>query len=175
MEYPAFIMMDSGYLKKQSSVNSIVHEIGHQWLYNIIGNDQIKEAWLDEGLNSYLQEGVLHSKAEVEQRMIDDYNYLTITIKNTSKEPLNLSLPDYNNWSSYYNSQYTRAKLMVYSLNKKMGDELFDEFLKLYYKKYSFKIARTQDFIDTAQEVYGKDLTYFFDSWINQDELPQLN
>lgn len=175
MEYPAFIMMDSGYLKKQSSVNSIVHEIGHQWLYNIIGNDQIKEAWLDEGLNSYLQEGVLHSKAEVEQRMIDDYNYLTITIKNTSKEPLNLSLPDYNNWSSYYNSQYTRAKLMVYSLNKKMGDELFDEFLKLYYKKYSFKIAKTQDFIDTAQEVYGKDLTYFFDSWINQDELPQLN
>ncbi len=171
MEYPTFIMMDSGYLKKAESVNSIVHEIGHQWLYNIIGNDQIKEAWLDEGLNSYLQEGVLYSKSQIEQRIKKNYYDLI----NLQIQPLSSTLSDYSNWSSYYNSQYTRAKIMIYSLNKKMGDEKFDEFLKLYYKKYNFKVAKTQDFIDTAQEVYGQDLTEFFDGWINQSVLPELN
>lgn len=171
MEYPTFIMMDSGYLKKAESVNSIVHEIGHQWLYNIIGNDQIKEAWLDEGLNSYLQEGVLYSKSQIEQRIKKNYYDLI----NLQIQPLSSTLSDYGNWSSYYNSQYTRAKIMIYSLNKRMGDEKFNEFLKLYYKKYNFKIAKTQDFIDTAQEVYGQDLTEFFDGWINQSVLPELN
>lgn len=171
MEYPTFIMMDSGYLKKAESVNSIVHEIGHQWLYNIIGNDQIKEAWLDEGLNSYLQEGVLHSKSEINKQIEKDYYNLV----SKGVQPLSLSLSDYNDWASYYASQYTRAKVMIYSLNKIMGDEMFDEFLKLYYRKYNFKIAKTEDFIDTAQEVYGQDLTDFFDSWINQTEIPQLD
>lgn len=174
MEYPGFVMMDSGYLKKQESINSIAHEIGHQWLYNIIGNDQINEAWLDEGVNSYLQQGIFHSSSEIDKIMENEYNSLKQKLKDSPQKTLNLSLDEYDNWASYYNTQYIRAKLMIYSLNRKMGDEMFAQFLKTYYKKYNFKIATKYDFIATAEEVYGSNLHDFFNMWINSEDMPQL-
>lgn len=174
MEYPSFIMMDSNYLKIYSAKDVLTHEIGHQWFSNIIGNDQINEAWLDEGLNSYLQEKVLYSQEDIDKRFNTEYNLLENEFKNSSKKSLNLSLNQYDDLESYYNTQYVRAKLMIYSLNKKMGNEMFDTFLKTYYKKYAFKIVTTEDFISTAKEVYGNDLTYFFEKWISSDTLPNL-
>lgn len=171
MEYPSFIMMDSNYLKKYSSIS---HEIGHQWFSNIIGNDQINEAWLDEALNSYLQEKVLYSEKDIDKRFNEEYNLLEVKLSNSPKKGLNLSLSQYDDLSSYYNTQYIRGKLMIYSLNKKMGNELFDTFLKTYYKKYAFKTVTTEDFINTAEEVYGRSLKYFFERWIISDILPKL-
>ena len=31
----------------------VSHETGHQWFYNIVGSDEYKEMFLDEGMNSY--------------------------------------------------------------------------------------------------------------------------
>lgn len=174
MEYPAFIMVDSSYIKKSSSINSIVHEIGHQWFYNIIGNDQINEAWLDEGLNSYVQQKVLNQSEDIDKKLIEEYNLLKDNLKDVEQKSLNLTLGQYKDWNSYYNTQYIRGKIMIYSLNKKMGNELFDTFLKVYYKKYSFKTVTTEDFINTAEEVYGSDLSYFFEKWINYNTIPEL-
>lgn len=174
MEYPAFIMIDSGYLKKSSSINSIVHEIGHQWLYNIVGNDQINSAWLDEGLNSYLQNKFLYSDEELSKKINNDYTQLNSKIKSMYPKALNASLKEFNDWTSYYNIEYTRAELMLYSLNNKMGDELFDEFLKTYYRKYAFSTATATDFINTAEQIYNDSLSDFFKSWIYNANLPQL-
>jgi aminopeptidase N len=38
-----------------SSTRSIVHEVAHQWFYSLVGNDQGRDPWLDEGLASYVE------------------------------------------------------------------------------------------------------------------------
>ncbi len=174
MEYPSLIMMDSEYLQTSKDLSSIVHEVGHQWFYNIIGNDQINEAWIDEGLNSYLQEVVLYSEEEIDNRMNIQYNNLIEKLKDINKKNLNSNLKHYENWNSYYYVQYIRSKFMIYSLHQKMGSELFDTFLKTYYKKYAFKEVTSSEFIKTAEEVYGQNLTQFFKQWIENDKIPPL-
>ena len=34
--------------------STVAHEIGHQWFYNVVGNDQIDEPWLDESVTQYV-------------------------------------------------------------------------------------------------------------------------
>lgn len=55
MEYPGLVLISQNYLtrSKESLKEVIVHETAHQWFYGIIGDDEIDEGWIDEGLTSY--------------------------------------------------------------------------------------------------------------------------
>ena len=175
MEYPQMIFMDSDYLKENAYFNTLVHEVGHQWIYNIIGNDQIHDAWLDEGFTKFLEEGLYYDSESLHTKMLNDYNITAENLKRYEKNGLNHSLEHYSSWTQYYNVQYSRAKLMFYSLNLKMGSENFDDFLKEYYKKYSYKIVTREQFINEVETFYGESLTEFFDAWFSDGEMPPLH
>ena len=56
MEYPNLIMLDNTlYQRSESEYLELVtvHETAHQWWYGLVGNNQITDAWLDEGLTEY--------------------------------------------------------------------------------------------------------------------------
>ncbi len=174
MEYPQFIMLDSDYIKNSRSIISLAHEVSHQWFYNIIGNNQIKEAWIDEGLAVLLQEYIFYSDHEIDAQMKKTYANLSVNLKNIEDKTLLKDLSVYTKWSDYYNVQYLRSKLMFYNLKKLMGDEKFDEFLKKYYAEYSFKVVNKDSLVKTCEEIYGGSLDTFFDSWFNDFELPPM-
>lgn len=48
MEYPAVVITDG-------SDTVTRHETGHQWFYALVGNDQFREPWVDEGLTSFIE------------------------------------------------------------------------------------------------------------------------
>ena len=50
IEFPTHVMQGAG-----STTRSIVHELAHQWFYSLVGNDQARDPWLDEGLASYVE------------------------------------------------------------------------------------------------------------------------
>jgi hypothetical protein len=50
IEFPNHVMQGPGAAKR-----SIVHEVAHQWFYSLVGNDQGRDPWLDEGLASYAE------------------------------------------------------------------------------------------------------------------------
>ncbi len=49
IEYPNLVFEGPGVLRV------LAHEIGHQWFYSLVGNDQARDPWLDEGLATYVQ------------------------------------------------------------------------------------------------------------------------
>ncbi len=54
MEYPGLVL-------SQASATPVIHELGHQWFYGIVGDDEYTTPWLDEGFTDYatdLQRGV---------------------------------------------------------------------------------------------------------------------
>ena len=175
MEYPQIIFMDSDYLQKTTRANAtIAHEVAHQWFYNVIGNDQINEAWLDEGLAGLVQDLFLYSEEELEQHMRTNYTTLLSRLENIEKPIPGRNTKYYDSWNSYYNVEYLRPKIMLYELRKKMGYENFELFLKTYYNKYAFQTVSREDLLSTAEEVHGESLRSFFRAWLYQNEPPEM-
>ncbi len=172
--YPQVIFMDTTYIHDERAFKAIAKDVCHQWFYNIVGNDQINEAWLDEGLASLLQEYLFSDEAVIYGMMMEEHAKLSQLLNTMPNKSLLDDTGVYESWADYYNVQNTRSKLMFYALRLKIGSEKFEQFLKEYYYNYSFKIAHKEDMVSTASAVYGKDLAPFFREWIGNDKMPEL-
>ncbi len=69
---------------------------------------------------------------------------------------------------------YLRGGLTLHALRLTVGDEVFFEILKVYYDSYKFGNAATEDFIQVAEEVSGRELGELFDAWLYDEQLPPL-
>lgn len=69
---------------------------------------------------------------------------------------------------------YTGGKLLLYSLRREVDNEAFFVIPQAFLSRYRYTNASTFDFIDTANEISGRDLNEFFDSWLNQTDLPPV-
>jgi len=175
MGYSTLVLMDSKKLQNDPTVIlDVAHEIGHQWFYNIIGSNQIKEPWLDEAMVMYLQKNLFFVEEDIESLMEKQRDRLIASMKPMRVVSLNSDLSTFSSWETYYNIHYLRGQLMVHALKEKMGSENFDKFLKTYYEKYAFRIVDTEGFISTAEEIYGSSLKGFFSQWMNATELPEF-
>ena len=48
---------------------TIVHEVGHNWLYGILANNERDHGWMDEGMNTYYENRYINNKYKtVEKR-----------------------------------------------------------------------------------------------------------
>jgi aminopeptidase N len=62
----------------------------------------------------------------------------------------------------------------LHALRLEVGDEKFFEILQTYHERFAGGNARTADFIAVAEEVSGKELSAFFDSWLYSEDLAAI-
>ena len=56
MEYPNIVFLAREFYGQADAEildYLVVHETAHQWWYGVVGNNQVTEAWLDEGLTEF--------------------------------------------------------------------------------------------------------------------------
>lgn len=176
MEYPTLVYIsDKLYRPDYSSdplIITIVHEAAHQWFYGIVGNDQIDEAWLDEGFAAYSE--ILYTEYIYGKKTGKEYYARSIEnsvedalSSNTIDGMLSKSLSDFSDWSDYGPTAYDRGAQLLHRLRAMLGDDTFFKILRTYVEQYKFKIAYTEDFIKVCEEVSGKDLSKFFKLWLD--------
>ncbi|MGA9172693.1 MAG: M1 family metallopeptidase, partial [Thermoactinomyces sp.] len=169
MEYPGLVTSiptvptESGQVP---AVNVVVHELAHQWWYGVVGNNQVKEPWLDEGLTTfseflYMQKKMKEDERELLKRAAKRTDEIHRVVGVTSVERL-YDYPD----AIYGMMVYIRPAAMMFQLMDEIGEKKVMNILHTYYERYRFKVATTQDFIRVANEVAGKDLTPFFNQWL---------
>ena len=71
-------------------------------------------------------------------------------------------------------SVYERGAWVLHALRLKIGDDLFWEFLRTYYARFKDGAVTTADFIATANEVSGEDLTEFLNAWLYDETMPPI-
>ncbi|MCL2415217.1 MAG: M1 family metallopeptidase [Defluviitaleaceae bacterium] len=173
--YPGLIMVDSRHLRNNPWViNSIARDIAHQWFYNVVGSDPVRETWLNAGLATFLQLGIWMNEEETAEYIEKAHENLAARIQNIMHPELFRNLGYYENWMDYYNVQHLRGMIMFYELQQRMGKELFDVFLRNYYNYFAFGIATSEQMIEMAENIYGESLQQFFNSWIRWRILPPL-
>lgn len=167
MEYPQLIMLGDNILSTYERARStMIHELAHQWFYAILGNNQVTEPWIDEGLSTFFQQRYLQGDnltAYFEWQRTELKNRLTTL----SDGGLGRDLSIYPTWNSYYIVNYQRSALMQYDLFRLMGEERYRQFTRMLYKRHKFGELKRQIIVQLASEVYGADLTDWFSQWFN--------
>ncbi|MFN2398839.1 MAG: M1 family metallopeptidase [Gemmatimonadaceae bacterium] len=182
-EFPMMVMNGS------ASQGLILHEVGHIFTYGILANNEWRAGWLDEGVTSYqtawAQNLTLHERAAGKappQRPPPGYRgkaarpaphensqiaqYRLDLIKRA--EPIGTVAHEFNEFTIYNLMIYTRAEMMYGALRDLMGEESFNNFLRLYYDRWKLKHVDEAAIRRVAEEALGKDLDWFFDQWVHR-------
>ena len=72
-------------------------------------------------------------------------------------------------------NSYQKGAWVLRMLRYEVGDSTFQKIIQTYYNQYKGGNAETRDFEAVAEKVSGKELTWFFDQWLYQSEIPFLN
>lgn len=163
MEYPSLVMISlNDRTNEFFARESTAHEIAHQWFYGAIGDNEYDEPWLDEAFASFASLRALGAIADSSSGTPmpnADYYHLTSPVKVFTEHAGEKSSGGPN---PYLSVIYRHGASTLYDLEKKLGEDVFDKAMQTYYKREKFKISTTADFVNTMEEVSGKDLSDFF-------------
>jgi hypothetical protein len=165
IEYPGLVFI--GTLGEFDIVDPTVHEVAHQWFYGLIGNDQLIEPWLDEGVSRFAQ--VLYYEnyvSETRARGMVNLDRSLLLGHDSRTLPIGLSIIDYNSPADYVLFVYSKGSLFFDQLRASLGEGDFEEFLKQYYSAYRYGFATSQGFKELAENVCQCDLEELFDLWV---------
>ena len=82
MEYPALVTISHKLLSPESSFEpekTIIHEFAHQYFYGILANNEVYEAWLDEGFANYITDRLLESSNKMPQSYFKLFNQIPVS------------------------------------------------------------------------------------------------
>ena len=170
VEYPGLTMIGSSYYEnpddsRLSLQDVVVHEVAHQWWYNVVGNDVLREPWLDEGLTSYSGEYVYTELAGQSLGGITASRQASIERLGLASTPIDLGVIDYGVSRAYVGAIYGKAALFFDALRKEVGDEVFWRILQNHYRHFQFGIATTAGFQQEAERIAGRSLDEFWSRW----------
>lgn len=177
MEYPNIVFISDSIDSEEEILKVIVHEIAHQWWYGVVGNNEIKDAWLDESLSEYSTALFFGNNSEyglnydelVSEALSSYLLYVDViqTLRGDVNTKMNLSVNEYQNDYEYSYMVYVKGVIMFDSLKNMVGEKKVVAGLKKYYVENKFKIATTKDFLTAFDEACHKDLKNFFDGFLN--------
>jgi len=176
MEYPGIFAIALPLFEPESSLYppvyleaTLVHELAHQWFFNLVGNDPAQEPWLDEALAQFAtlsyfeqayglpgREGFLQSLHDRWQRV--------------GGAPIPVGMPATAYTLQEYGAiVYGRGPLFVDELRRSLGVPAFESFLQDYVRSNRWGIATTQEFQALAEDHCGCSLAVLFEDWIGPE------
>ncbi len=185
MEYP-MITMDGG--RDPDYYGLLVHEIGHNWFYGMVGNNETYRPMMDEGFTQFLTawgmeaingDTFVHERIKnwyvrrfAEPTPVREnkcyYGYLTDAVRyddeaiNTHSDAFNGALGQ----GGGYRHVYMKTSTMLYNLQYVLGDSLFSAAMKNYVAQWKFTHPYPEDFRNSISHFTHADLNWFFDQWM---------
>lgn len=187
MEYPDLTMISGDYSAENpydhELEETVAHEVGHAWFYGILGFNETAEAFLDEGLTSFVTIKYMENKYgrfgnnfaytdRWQKKLLPNGDYRNDTQSNYIKkaqtgteDPMTTPADMFYDWASYYNTSYDKAASVYFMLQQVMGNEKFRRFTRVLFERWAFKHPYFSDLQNLAGEISGENLQWFFNQW----------
>lgn len=145
---------------------TVVHEVGHQWFYNLVGNDQLDEPWLDESLAQYVT--WQYYEINFGAGAADGFEQsLLARWARVENAPIPIGQPVAAYAGREYGAiVYGRGAFFFEALKNRMGAEAFAAFLKEDAAGFSWENASTERLKLLAEKHCNCDLTPLFEEWV---------
>lgn len=174
MEYPG-ILFDGMTDKGKELYWVTAHEIGHNWFPMIVGSDERRFAWMDEGFNTFIDIYASDAFNNGEYAPKRDGEYApgggnpadeVIAHIIDPNSPSIMTQPDaipekYRHPLTYFKPAFG----LVLLREQILGKDRFDYAFKNYIDKWAYKHPQPDDFFRSMENGAGEDLSWFWKSW----------
>ena len=172
METP--MMTNDGESKSVASIVGLLsHEIAHSYFPFIMGTNERKYAWMDEGWASFFPEEIVNGYVPSHDYWIGRCEAYS---RNAGKESeLPPIVPSYTYKGKYVRTGFYNRPTNAYKeLEILLGRKLFKKALLEYMKRWNGKHPISYDFFFTFNDVVNEDLTWFWKPWFFEFGYPDL-
>ena len=185
MEYPMITVIGNANSAYELD-NVITHEVGHNWFYGVLGSNERDHAWMDEGMNSFVElrymrkhypstnmnlgipiVGKIFDGVTDGQRALSEWGY-RLNARRNLDQPLSLSSDDFTEFN-YGTGIYMKTALTFDHLFAYLGEGSFDKCMHAYYDEWQFKHPQPKDVREVFERESGKKLGWLFDGLIDSD------
>jgi leukotriene-A4 hydrolase len=164
-------------------VSLIAHELAHSWSGNLVTFSSAKDAWLNEGFTSYVENRiieVLYGKEQADMENVIERNELKkeyaevdAKLQVLATKPGVLKDPDESSSATVY----TKGAWFLNYLEDRFGRDKFDPFLREYFNHFAFQSIDTEQFAKYAKanllKKYPNVITVKeFDEWLYEPGIP---
>jgi len=162
MEYPTVTVIAAS--NNVNVVNvAIVHEVGHNWFYGMLGSNERDYPWMDEGINSFYQQKFVTDPPSIKSSPKED-NYLIYAMLGATHDlvPADTAaavMPVLN----YGGDIYGKFSYMLAWLESYMGKDTFEAAMRDYFRQWQYKHPQPEDFRRIMQQHTARNIDWFFD------------
>ena len=177
MEYPMITVIGNARTARELEV-VIVHEVGHNWFYGILGSNEREHGWMDEGMNTsnemryvttkypenkdfsdMIAGGRLHFN-NLNHHDLGDIMYRFLAILGAD-QPIQTHSAAFSS-ANYGAIMYQKTGLVFHYLRSYLGDALYDQCMHRYFDLYQFKHPYPEDMQAVLESVSGRKLDWLF-------------
>lgn len=160
----------------------IDHELAHNWFPMIVGSDETRWGWMDEGLNTFMNyyanvafydegddpalPGFGQSRESFYVQLFDPDIYAGYAARMASVERPLMTYPDHVPPAAIGFVLYFKPAMGLKILRDHvLGPERFDDAFRRYARRWAYKHPQPADFFRTFEDVAGEDLSWFWRTW----------
>ena len=182
MEYPTITAIHIPKGTDKELDLTIEHEVGHNWFYAVLGTDERRYPWLDEGINSYYDNRYtdlkypapdhptwLAKKIPVDGEPVLMNSQAAIHLD----QPISTPAEDFT-VENYELIAYTKTAVWMKLLQDSMGTALFDSCMREYFRTWQFKHPYPEDFKAVITSTSHRNLDMLFSLLDKTGPLPPV-
>src|SRR5437660_1611348 len=167
MEYPMITFVPS-IEKREDQYWVLMHEFGHEWFPMMVGSDERRYPWMDEGFNTFIDYGAAEGYFQgttygdpVRRELLSDYQ---VSAQPGHEQPLIDKPVEQRDlaWAAYQKP----ALMLTLLRDAVLGRETFERAMREYVRRRKFKHPQPADFFRTIENVSGRDLDWFWREWV---------
>ncbi len=174
MEYPG-IVFDGVYDKGDELYWVTAHEIGHNWFPMIVGSNERRFAFMDEGFNTFIDVYAADAFNNGEFAPKRDGEYAPgkgnpadeiIPLLKDEAAPNMMTRADMLTEKYRHPLVYFKPAFGLVLLREQiLGEDRFDYAFKKYIEHWAYKHPSPDDFFRTMESESGEDLSWFWKEW----------
>jgi len=175
MEYPmATIMEVQG--SYDGLLGTIIHEASHMWFYGMLGTDEQRYYWMDEGFTSFAEDEAMN--------VVSGKNFPNAHLGYLGRygrvahegwmEPASTLANYFDGKFPYQMAAYMKGSLFLVQLRGIVGEKAFWSTMRRYKNEWAFKHPRPENFLRIAEQESGMVLDWYMNQWIETNKVPDV-
>lgn len=167
MEYPMIVFCDVR-ARGFDLFDVTDHEIGHSWFPMIVGSDERRYAWMDEGFDTFINyySTLAYYGADGLPSNSLDSDYIARLMRSRyAVDPINTYPDRIDRYATGFLSYRKPGKGLLILREYILGPERFDPAFRAYIEEWAYKHPQPSDFFRLMESTAGEDLDWFWRAW----------